>query len=534
MAMQSGFIKRIRDIMRMDAGINGDAQRIEQMVWMLFLKVYDAKEDDWELNEDNYESIIPEDLRWRNWAKADGSGHAMTGDKLLNFVNNTLFPVLKGNDVKDGDAVLYEGIKVTPDTPIKKAIVKSTFEDANNYMKDGVYLRQVIDVTDEIEFDDVKESHAFGFVYEEILRELQSAGSSGEFYTPRAVTEFMALMIKPQLGEKMADFACGTGGFITSWLGQLSKQVTDTAAQKQLDDSIYGIEKKPFPYLLCVTNMLLHDIEVPNIYHMNSFLHIDIEAIRKEYLSAFQTPESTEAVVDGVKSLLGNILSEEQAAQFTVENVTNALSHGLTESFLNAALSLRDEVKKDTWSVCFSENGFNEVLWLKYADQHRGFVQIYDLENNDNFLCGKQEKCANCGIKNYGTPLYPIYYSDTPYDATKFAKFVMLRKIAETTATQIPPELYAGMGSALWEQERTTLIKKECHKYDEEWRMITGCIMKPPVMMEWIPSGIILGLRMDVAEENLVVSMAKEAGIKNIYKSYINAQNKLDAYPLKL
>ena len=180
MAMQSGFIKRIRDIMRMDAGINGDAQRIEQMVWMLFLKVYDAKEDDWELNEDDYESIIPEALRWRNWAKADSNGHAMTGDKLLNFVNNILFPVLKGNDVKDGDAVLYEGIKVTPDTPIKKAIVKSAFEDANNYMKDGVYLRQVIDVIDEIAFDDVKESHAFGFVYEEILRELQSAGSSGE------------------------------------------------------------------------------------------------------------------------------------------------------------------------------------------------------------------------------------------------------------------------------------------------------------------------------------------------------------------
>lgn len=273
MAMQSGFIKRIRDIMRMDAGINGDAQRIEQMVWMLFLKVYDAKEDDWELNEDNYESIIPKDLRWRNWAKADSNGHAMTGDKLLNFVNNSLFPVLKGNDVKEGDTIIYEGIKVTPDTPIKKAIVKSTFEDANNYMKDGVYLRQVIDVIDEIEFDDVKESHAFGFVYEEILRELQSAGSSGEFYTPRAVTEFMALMIKPKLGEKMADFACGTGGFITSWLGQLSKQVTDTSAQKQLDDSIYGVEKKPFPYLLCVTNMLLHDIEIPNIYHMNSLKH---------------------------------------------------------------------------------------------------------------------------------------------------------------------------------------------------------------------------------------------------------------------
>ena len=270
MAMKSGFIKRIRDIMRMDSGINGDAQRIEQMVWILFLKVYDSKEDDWELNEDNYESIIPEDLRWRNWAKADSNGHAMTGDKLLNFVNNTLFPVLKGNDVNAGDGIIYEGIRVTPDTPIKKAIVYSTFEDANNYMKDGVYLRQVIDVVDEVEFDDVKESHDFGFVYEEILRGLQSAGSSGEFYTPRAVTEFMALMIKPKLGEKMADFACGTGGFITSWLGQLSKQVTDTLDQKKLDDSIYGIEKKPFPYLLCVTNMLLHDIEIPNIYHTNS------------------------------------------------------------------------------------------------------------------------------------------------------------------------------------------------------------------------------------------------------------------------
>ncbi len=260
MAMQSGFIKRIRDIMRMDAGINGDAQRIEQMVWMLFLKVYDAKEDDWELNENNYTSIIPDECRWRNWAQPDDNGHAMTGDKLLNFVNNTLFPTLKE-------------LPVTPDTPVKKSIVKSTFEDANNYMKDGVYLRQVIDVIDEIEFDDVKESHAFGFVYEEILRGLQAAGSSGEFYTPRAVTGFMALMIQPKLGEKMADFACGTGGFITSWLGQLQKQVKDTVAQKQFDDSIYGIEKKPFPYLLCVTNMLLHDIEVPNIYHMNSLKH---------------------------------------------------------------------------------------------------------------------------------------------------------------------------------------------------------------------------------------------------------------------
>ena len=260
MAMQSGFIKRIRDIMRMDAGINGDAQRIEQMVWMLFLKVYDAKEDDWELNEDDYVSIIPEECRWRNWAQKDENGKSMTGDTLINFVNNTLFPTLKE-------------LKVTSETPVKKAIVKSTFEDANNYMKDGVHLRQVVDIIDEIEFDDVKESHAFGFVYEEILKELQSAGTSGEFYTPRAVTDFMALMINPKLGDHMADFACGTGGFITSWLSLLSKQVKDTEDQKKYDDSVYGIEKKPFPYLLCVTNMLLHDIEVPKIYHENSLKH---------------------------------------------------------------------------------------------------------------------------------------------------------------------------------------------------------------------------------------------------------------------
>lgn len=257
MAIKAGFVKRIRDIMWKDAGINGDAQRIEQMVWMLFLKVYDAKEDDWELNEDNYCSIIPEACRWRNWADPDSNGQSMTGDRLLNFVNNTLFPTLKS-------------IEVTPETPVKKAIVKTTFEDANNYMKDGVFLRQVIDIINEIEFDDVKESHDFGFIYEEILRELQGAGSAGEFYTPRAVTDFMAEMIHPALGDKMADFACGTGGFITSWLKQLNKLVTDTASQKQLDDSIFGIEKKPFPYLLCVTNMLLHDIEIPNIHHENS------------------------------------------------------------------------------------------------------------------------------------------------------------------------------------------------------------------------------------------------------------------------
>ena len=175
----SGFVKRIRDIMRNDAGINGDAQRIEQIAWMLFLKVYDTKENDWEFDEEDYKSIIPEQCRWRNWAHEE-NGKGMTGDALLNFVNNTVFPVLKGNDVKDSTGnVLIAGVQVDPTTPPKKQIVKSTFEDANNYMKDGVLLRQIINVIDELDLSDYEESHAFGEIYESILRELQSAGSAG-------------------------------------------------------------------------------------------------------------------------------------------------------------------------------------------------------------------------------------------------------------------------------------------------------------------------------------------------------------------
>ena len=271
MSNLTGFVKRLRDIMRNDAGINGDAQRIEQIAWMLFLKVYDTKEQDWEFEDEEYQSIIPEECRWRNWAHDDKSGAALTGEKLLNFVNNTLFPVLKGNDTKDADGkTLIPGIKVDSTTPISKAIVQTTFADANQYMKDGVLLRQVLNVIDELDLSDYEESHAFGEIYETILKELQSAGSAGEFYTPRAVTDFMAQVVKPQIGETMADFACGTGGFIISWLNQLQKRIKSTADADKYSNSIYGIEKKALPFLLCATNMLLHDIDNPRIIHGNS------------------------------------------------------------------------------------------------------------------------------------------------------------------------------------------------------------------------------------------------------------------------
>ncbi len=269
MSSLGNFVKRLRDIMRNDAGINGDAQRIEQIAWLLFLKIYDTKENDWEVDDDNYESIIPEECRWRNWAGVEdenNKGHIInesmliTGDDLLEFVNNKLFPTLKS-------------IEVTKSTPVHKAIVKTTFEDANNYMKDGVLLRQVINVIVLLRLDNYAENHAFGEIYESILKELQSAGSAGEFYTPRAVTDFMAQIIKPRIGEKMADFACGTGGFITSWLKALEPQRKTVEDIEAFDTSVYGIEKKQFPYMLCVTNLLLHNIDTPRIYHDNSLLY---------------------------------------------------------------------------------------------------------------------------------------------------------------------------------------------------------------------------------------------------------------------
>ena len=262
MSNLSGFVKRVRDVMRNDAGINGDAQRIEQIAWMLFLKVYDAKEEDWEFDDEKYESIIPENLRWRNWAHTENQNDGLTGDRLLNFVNNDLFSTLKK-------------LEITPDTPIRQSIVRTTFEDANNYMKDGVLMRQIINIIDELDFGSYEETHAFGEIYETILKELQSAGSAGEFYTPRAVTEFMAKMIKPQIGETMADFACGTGGFLSSWIKELeaikdAKGSISNEDSEKLYNSIYAIEKKQFPYMLCVTNMLLHGIDNPKVFHDNS------------------------------------------------------------------------------------------------------------------------------------------------------------------------------------------------------------------------------------------------------------------------
>lgn len=252
----SSTIKSIQDIMRKDVGVDGDAQRLSQLVWMLFLKIFDDRESEWELLQDNYQSPLPEQYRWRNWA-ADAEG--MTGDKLKQFLDNELFPALQNLQAKGNDQRAY--------------VIRSVFEDAYNYMKSGQLIRQVINKIEEgVDFNKAQERHLFGDMYEQLLRDLQAAGNAGEFYTPRAVTEFMVRMVNPRLGEKVMDPACGTGGFLTCTIEHIRKQDVKTVEDEAtLQASIHGIEKKPIPHLLCTTNMILHGIDVPsNIRHDNT------------------------------------------------------------------------------------------------------------------------------------------------------------------------------------------------------------------------------------------------------------------------
>lgn len=277
----SNIVKRIQDIMREDSGINGDAQRIEQMTWIFFLKVYDTQEEDWELDDDNYKSIIPEHLRWRNWAHSkDSEGKSIkdapTGDDLLNLINNELFPVLKGQKIlhkkKEGETETTTEFLIAKNALMQKrqSIVLDVFKDLNQYMKNGVKLRQVIDVVDEMDMSDSDDRHQFGFIYETMLKSLQSAGNAGEFYTPRALTDFIVEMLNPTLDEKFADFTSGTGGFLVSAINHLQKSNKDGDSYKKLQTAVKGQEWKPLPYLLSITNLLLHDIEAPDIKQCDS------------------------------------------------------------------------------------------------------------------------------------------------------------------------------------------------------------------------------------------------------------------------
>lgn len=259
----SNTIKAIQNTMRKDAGVDGDAQRIGQLGWMLFLKIYSDLELETELEDTNYKSPIPVQFRWESWADETSAGKdSRTGDALINFINNELFPHLKELDLSAHNGQARE----------RGALLISVFDDAYNYMKNGTLLRQVVNkINQDIDYNSVETRHLFGDIYEQILRDLQNAGNAGEYYTPRAVTQFAIEMVDPRLGEVVLDPACGTGGFLTGAFEHLKKQVKNPTELKALKNSIKGVEKKPLPHVLCATNMMVHGIEVPsNIINDNT------------------------------------------------------------------------------------------------------------------------------------------------------------------------------------------------------------------------------------------------------------------------
>jgi type I restriction enzyme M protein len=239
----SGIIKTIQDIMRKDGGIGGDAQRLEELTWLLFLKIFSDNEEELELIREKYKSPISDKYRWKNWAKNNGG---ITGDELIDFINE-MFIEFKLDD----------------------SLIGSIFKDTNHYMKDGHLLRNVINEINKIDFNKTDDRHVFGDIYEQLLSSLQSAGNYGEFYTPRAVTNFIAETLQPKIDDKILDPACGTGGFLSATINYLRAQIKHADNQK-LQKNIMGWEYKQFPYNLCITNMLLHDVREPLIKHKDS------------------------------------------------------------------------------------------------------------------------------------------------------------------------------------------------------------------------------------------------------------------------
>lgn len=252
--ISSGLIKSIQNEMRKDGGVDGDAQRLSQLVWLIFLKALDDSERQREFIDGNYQPAIPEQYRWRNWASREDG---ITGDALLEFINNSLI-----KDLKE--------LPSNPSNPLT-GIVHSVFEESFNYMKNGTQLRKVINRINEIDFNSSDDRHTFGDIYETLLASLQSAGNAGEFYTPRAVTKFIVDRVDPRLGEKVYDPAAGTGGFLTGAIDHIRKSVKTPEDEQILQNSIFGTEWKQLPYSLLITNLIFHGIEQPtNIKHQDT------------------------------------------------------------------------------------------------------------------------------------------------------------------------------------------------------------------------------------------------------------------------
>lgn len=314
--------------MREDTGVDGDAQRLSQLTWMLFLKIFDDQERQHEAFNSNYQSPIPDEYRWRNWAEND---EGLTGDELIKFINDGMFPALKN-------------LEFHQDDDPRGFIVKEVFADAYNYIKSGTILRRVINEINQIDFNRQSDRHLFNDIYESLLKSLQSAGNAGEYYTPRPVTKFVTEMTDPKFGDKIFDPACGTGGFLINAIEHIrEKSVKTPEDEKMLQSNIFGVEKKPLPHLLCVTNMILHDVETPqNIRRDNTLTRPTRDYTDKDRVDVILTnPPFGGTEEAGVKSNFPQAYRTTETADLFLYLIVHLLKPGgragivLPDSFLS-------------------------------------------------------------------------------------------------------------------------------------------------------------------------------------------------------
>ena len=351
------LVKRLENLMRPDTGIDGAAQRLSQIVWLLFLKVFDYKEEEAEL-EDDYKPVIPVGYRWRDWATCESERDQLTGDKLIQFVNTQLLPALRGEPIKGADGKDFVPF---PQTDEKALLVKSFMQRTINYSANGVQLRLVINLFDEIDFSDSDETHEFNDIYETLLKELQAAGKAGEFYTPRALTSFGVKHVNPKLGEKVGDFACGTGGFLVDALRHLEAQVEpgDIEAAEGIQRSLTGIELKPMPYMLGVTNLMLHGIELPDITYGNAFTKrlIDYDEADMVDVVTMNPPYGGVATAADKASFPADLTSSETADLFMALIIARLNREGravviLPDGFLFGEDNAKINIKKKLLKEC--------------------------------------------------------------------------------------------------------------------------------------------------------------------------------------
>lgn len=474
------LIKTIQDIMRKDVGVDGDAQRISQIGWLIFLKIFGDKEKEWEIIIPNYKSPIPSRFRWSNWAE---NAEGMTGEELIDFVNNDLFPKLKSLATSAG-------------ADERARVVGSVFEDGYNYMKSGTLLRQVVNIIEnDVDFNNSSDRHLFGDIYEKILKDLQSAGNAGEYYTPRAVTEFMVDMVNPKLGEKVFDPACGTGGFLANTILHLEKQVKTNDDKKVLQNSIFGVEKKPLPHLLATTNMLLHGIEIPsNIKHDNTlsrplrnispkervhciitnppFGGMEEDGIESNFPKAFQTRETADlflvyiihmlkpggraAIVlpdgslfgEGVKTKIKQRLLEE-CNLHTIVRLPNGVFNPYTGIKTNLLFFTKGAPTKNIW---YYEHSYPEG-YKSYNKSKPMRIEEFEpekkwwkkrTENEFAWKVSVKDVIAN----NYNLDIKNPHVVDEnhgdPEDLLK--EYLLLEKEAENTRNKLKAELMASLG----------------------------------------------------------------------------------------